>query len=153
MNEDIKVKYQIAINLFIHEGQVHWSRYNAMLVVNTALFALLTFNKDSFDLKVLSFFAPIFGLILCGLWRTMTNRGFIWMKHWMVEANKLEKQLKGPLTPIQNGDELRLKMGEGFTKNASIFIIKIFIVIYIILMVNNIILFSPFLHMLLKLKF
>ena len=149
MKDDIRIKYQAAIDLFIHEGQVQWNRYNAMLVVNTALFGLITLSKGL--PPILIFLSPIFGLILCNYWKGMTMRGFTWMSHWIIEANKLEKHLGGPIDPVVNGEELGKKIGTGFTKNASLWIIKIFVFIYIIIFLYNMRIFWPFVQFLLAL--
>lgn len=138
--ENTRVKYQAALSLFTSEGQIQWSRYNAMLVVNTILFGLISLKDFTFPnvFQILFRFSPIFGLILCYSWHRMTVRGFVWMNHWISEANKLEKQLNGQLNPIQNGGELRLKVGTNVTKNASLLIIKIIALLYLFMTIVNV---------------
>ena len=141
MLEHTRVKYQTAMDSFHSEGQIQWSRYNAILVVNTVFFAFLTLNKN-FGLNYsqnLFYFLPIVGLFICILWHRMTDRGFIWMNHWIIEANNLEELLKGENNPVRNGDELRSKIGKNVTKNATLMIIKIFALLYLILAIINIV--------------
>lgn len=139
--ENARVKYQAALSLFTSEGQIQWSRYGAMLLVNTLLFGLIGLDKNialSKSFPMLFQSVPIFGLLLCYLWHRMTDRGFIWMNHWIHEANKLEGIIKGQSDPIQNGEELRLKIGGDVTRNAALLIIKIFILIYLLFTIINI---------------
>lgn len=139
--ENSRVKYQAALSLFASEGQIQWSRYNAMLVVNTILVGLITLNRDfNFPkfFQILFLLAPIFGFILCILWHRMTDRGFVWMNHWIYEANKLEDQFKEQRNPIQNGEELRSKIGANVTRNSSLLIIKIIALSYFLITVVNV---------------
>jgi len=140
-----KIKYQSAISIFNSEGQIQWARYNAMLLVNTALFGLTTFNLKNIELSSSTFFiqilfwlSPIFGLILCRSWYQMTNRGFIWIHHWISEANKLEDEMKGQINPVINGKEFSSKIGGGVTRKASLLIIKLFALLYFLMAINNI---------------
>lgn len=138
--ENARVKYQAALSLFTSEGQIQWSRYNAMLVVNTILFGLISLKDFTFPdfFQFLFRLLPIFGLILCYSWHRMTERGFVWMNHWISEANKLEKQLGGQLNPIQSGDELRFKVGTNVIKNDSLLIIKIIALLYLFMTIVNV---------------
>ena len=139
--ENARIKYQTSLNLFSSEGQIQWSRYNVMLVINTLLFGLIGLDRNielSKSFPILFRFASLFGLILCYLWHRMTERGFIWMNHWIYEAKKLEETIQGQSDPIQNGAELRLKIGGDVTRNASLLIIKIFILLYLLFTVINI---------------
>ena len=138
--ENTRIKYQTSLNLFSSEGQIQWRRYSAMLLINTLLFGLIGLDKNinlSKSFPLVFQFAPLFGLILCYLWHRMTERGFIWLNHWIYEANKLEEEIKGQTNPIQKGAELRFKIGGDVTRNASLLIIKIFILLYFIFSIIN----------------
>lgn len=144
--EDSRVKYQSALERSAYEGSVLWSRYSAILIVNTIFIAIIGFSySKEFDKTILQNYlfriiSPILGLLLCYLWYQVTNRGFIWMTHWIVEAAKIEeKELKGENNPLIAGKELREKIGEGVTEKASYIIILIIAIMYAFILISNII--------------
>lgn len=140
--ENARVKYQVALDLFKSEGQIQWTRYSAMLLVNTVFIGLIGFAKD---IKFHGFFQqliqlPLLGLILCYLWFRMTHSGFTWMKFWISEARELEKQLKDKdqINPITKGNEFRLFKNEIInTERASYTVILIIFLIYFFMLINN----------------
>ena len=145
MKEDAIVKYQSALDRSAYEGNVLWSRYSAILIVNTIFIAIIGFSySNEFDGTILQNYlfkiiAPILGLILCYLWYQVTNRGFIWMTHWIVTARKIEeKQLRGEINPLIEGRELKEKIGEGVTEKASYVIIMIISIVYAFILFSNI---------------
>jgi hypothetical protein len=100
-NKDFEIniaQYNAVLQLKASEGDIQWNRYDAMLVVNTIIIAFMGFeyNPDftfpEFYKKVFVF-VPFLGLLLCIIWYQMTERGFIWTKFWMKEANKLESYI------------------------------------------------------------
>jgi hypothetical protein len=132
--ENTRLKYQKSLDLFASEGQIQWSRYNTMLLINTIIIGLSSFNKDfPQSFKILFWLSPLIGFLLCYFWHRMTERGFIWMNHWITEANDLERQLRGTINPLQNGDKLRSKIESKVTENASLTIIKIVALLYVIM--------------------
>lgn len=137
-----RLKYQSAINLKTSEGEIQWARYNCMLVVNGAFTGLifLTYSNSSVPvfLTILLSFVPILGLLLCYLWYNMTQRGFMWTNFWITEANRIEDQIDGEINPVQEGNDFRSNLAIGVTKNASLLIIKVFGVIYLVLLLINV---------------
>lgn len=141
--EDARVKYTAAIALKCSEGEIQWNRYNAMLIVNTIFIGLIgfTFGKDiniSQIVRFIFWFTPIFGLLICESWYKMTERGFKWTQFWMEESNKIEQQFEGQIDPVQEGKSLRDLIGHGITKSASLRIINIFKLIYVLIFIGNI---------------
>lgn len=116
-----------------------------MLLVNTIFIALIgfsysnEFNGSILALPLFKIISPILGLVLCYLWLRMTEKGFIWMNHWIFEARKIENQLKSEINPVKAGEELRLKIGGGVTKNASFLVIGIIAFVYLLLLISNIV--------------
>jgi hypothetical protein len=141
--ENARVKYSSVIDLKNAEGQIQWSRYNAMLVVNTIFLGFIgsSYNKDFYLPDFLYFvleLLPVLGLILCLCWYKMTERGFIWTQFWMKEANKIEKEvIRGNVNPVLEGEELRDIIGSGITKKASFTVIGIFAFIYLLISLGN----------------
>lgn len=137
--ENSRVKYLTAVNLRISEGEIQWSRYNAILIVNTIFITLLglvysvNFKLPHFK-KELQLIAPILGLVLCYLWHRVSKRGFKWIEFWMSKARKLEVYLKdrSEINPITLGNEFRSSNKVIInTELASFYIIIIFSLIYI----------------------
>lgn len=85
-------KYQIAIDKNISEGEILWSRYNAMLVFNSILITSIGLVYQSNIKSAIMIFLPIGGLISCYLWFITSLRGFQWIKYWIVSARKIEKE-------------------------------------------------------------
>lgn len=140
--ENARVKYSAVLNLKASEGEIQWSRYNAMLVVNTLIigFIGLSYKEDltfSWLIKSLLVFVPILGILLCRIWYQMTDRGFMWTKYWMLKANEIENEIKSNTNPIQEGKEILEIIGEGITKKSSLLIIKIFTLVYLLILINN----------------
>lgn len=141
--ENVRTKYSNAINIHNSEGQIQWVRYSAMLVINTVLVGLIGFaySKDfrfPAPLKVMFLLTPLFGILLCAKWRRMSERGFYWINHWIVEARKLEVYLSGGTNPINEGNNKRVENEEKeVTKRASLWIIDAFKIVYIVLLVIN----------------
>lgn len=127
----------------IAESQIQWERYNAMLVVNTIFMTLigLTLNPNSNVPILVKQILPPLGIILCLLWLQMTKRGFMWTKFWTDLARTIEDKHghKNQINPFVEGLIHKIK-NEAFinTKIASFIVIWIFIVIYLITLIDNI---------------
>lgn len=140
--ENARIKYSSVLNIKNSEGEIQWNRYNAMLLANTIFITLISFSNNNssriFISKIMFWIMPILGLVLCHLWRQMTERGFMWGRFWMKKANEIENQIGGKINPIQEGKKLRDVIGAGVTRNASFMIIKIFALIYVLMIIDNI---------------
>lgn len=135
MKNGSETKYQVAVNLFTSEGQIQWSRYSAILIINTILIGLIGLNYDSSYKELPSFFKdflqfmPLIGILICALWFFMTWKGFRWIQFWIKEANRLEESLGDGINPIQEG---ALKQSKFFrTEYAAYLVILIFLLIYL----------------------
>jgi len=144
--ENLRTKYLGSLTLYTSEGQIQWSRYNAMLIVNTIFIAVIGFAFDLSPSQNLPFlikyalpFTPLLGIIICLLWYRMTERGFIWMKHWIQKANNLETYIGNDVNPIKDGKDLRDRIGGNVTQGSSYWIIGIFVGIYLLIFIGNII--------------
>lgn len=118
--------------MFISEGQIQWSRYSAILTVNTTLVtALGVIYGDKLYPKFLVGeirFATLIGMFTCVIWLLMTRQGFYWMNYWVDSANSLEKDLEGgSVSPVVTGATRRV----GITKIGAYIIIFFFMAAYI----------------------
>ena len=152
--ENARIGYQVTVNLLTYEGQLIWTRFNAMLVANSIVIAvigyLITNNSSSIILKYL----PIPGIILCILWFLVNVRGFDYYKYWILSAREIEEQfLQNSIKTLSRGGELAdceeinfringkikchriSKLGKVFkVKTISSFVIIVFIILYVILL-------------------
>lgn len=143
--ENARIKYQEALSLFRSEGQIQWNRYGAMLIINTIFIGLIgfTYSKDFYFpifFKILFRLIPLLGLFLCHLWHQMTERGFIWMEFWISKGRELEKQIgdRDGINPINDGNDFRSKIGANVTPNAASWIIKVFALMYFLMLIGNV---------------
>lgn len=133
--ENARVKYIAVLSLKASEGEIQWSRYNAMLVVNTIFIGFISFvySKD-FDFplffRIIFWMTSLLGIFLCHSWHKMTERGFKWTQFWMRKANELEGNIDGEINPVKEGKKLRDFIGAGITEKYSLIIIKIIALIY-----------------------
>ena len=139
--ENIRVKYQASLDLFKSEGQIQWSRYSTMLIVNTIFVGLIstTYNNSIFFKQNL-LFMPLAGILLCVLWFLMTKKGFVWINFWIVKARKLEKYIndKNNINSINQGNEFREQKHDLInTEVASYVVIAIIGFIYLLFFINK----------------
>ena len=137
-------EYEAAINMRNSEAQIQWERFNAMLVVNTIFMTLLglSFVNENKIPPIIRHMLPILGIFLCILWNRMTGRGFMWTKFWITKARNIEEKFgsNNQINPIIDGYKYHLQHEETFnTRQASSLIIWIFIIIYLIIFMNNVI--------------
>ena len=96
--ENAKVGYQVAIELWTYEGELVWSKFNAMLVANSIVLALIGFTLNSNQLpQVLAVGMPVAGLLLCLAWFLLTKRGFDNYVYWILSARELEERHLAPI--------------------------------------------------------
>lgn len=131
----------MAVELHNSEGQIQWSRFNAMLVVNSVFLAFtgLAFSDNSLGLHIAvpKTIPPLLGLLFCYLWFKMTKNGFYWINHWLSEARKLEKILKNSVNPIIEGNTKREIRKEVInTAYAAYFIIGIIAFLYFVILIG-----------------
>jgi len=106
--ENARVGYQAATMLWTYEGELVWSKFNAMLVANSIILAIIGLIITSQrELPVFSIGMPIAGLILCLLWFLATKRGFDSYIYWILSARELEEQhLSDPVKTVCRGGDL-----------------------------------------------
>ncbi|MEK6657139.1 MAG: hypothetical protein AABY58_06820, partial [Nitrospirota bacterium] len=103
-----EVGYQMAIALWTYEGGLVWSKYNAMLVANSIVLALIGLTLDKQNLtRAFTVGMPIVGLLLCIAWFLLTKRGFDNYGYWILSARELEeKHFAASVLTVSRGSSL-----------------------------------------------
>lgn len=101
--ENTRAGYHAAVSLWTYEGSVIWARYNAMLVANSIVMAVVGVALTSGDSEVeLAMVMTVAGLFLCGAWALLNRRGFAYHERWIRSARELEADLP-PLQMVSQG--------------------------------------------------
>lgn len=143
MKNSLKSEYEACINMRIAESQIQWERYNAMLVINTIFIGLVGFTYSTdFEIPLIikQILSPL-GIILCLLWLQMTKRGFMWTTFWTEKAREIEEKYgnKQQINPFIEGKKHKDANEVTFnTRMSSYSIIVMFIIIYLLIFINNI---------------
>jgi hypothetical protein len=153
--ENIRVGYQVAVNLWIFFGELIWAKYNAMLVVNGIVAAAIGIVLTSTQPLAPSIMVglSIIGLILCTLWAQLLSRGRAYLDPYISAARELEDRYLGILSIIRRGNEFNagktvlyeidgksVSVGMGFPANkvrtgqASYLIIAVFALMYALML-------------------
>lgn len=136
---DLKSACQTTQQMYIHEAQLLWQRYNVLLVVNSMLLAMLGFVK----LPFLSISISLAGIITCFLWYQITVRGFASTVQWARELENMEKSLPDSLKVFTRRRE-RISGSKRSWLSKNIFsvhkiaycLIIIFFIMYVIFLLN-----------------
>lgn len=141
--ENVRLGYDTSINLWTYQGNLNWSRFNAMLTANSIIMAVIGFVLSSqLHLFLFKIFLPIVGLTLCIVWIFLMARGEDYRKYWHSCALKLEENhLKDVIKTISEAKsvskggkiEFRKISKIGGSQQKSIFaVIAVFIIIYVV---------------------
>lgn len=157
--ENARVGYQAAMNLWIYEGEIFWSKFNALLVANSIVLGSIALSmSDTCPLSIFTIGMPVTGIILCLVWFLTTKRSFDYYRYWIFSAREIEEQyLSNSVQTISRGGKFadgkvveiviggegkRLKMsrwGRFRVEWSSYLIISLFFMIYALLLVINVI--------------
>jgi hypothetical protein len=103
---NLRTGYQIAVDLWISEGQQIWSRFNAMLVANSILVVGLHDDWINNHLPLVFKICLCFvGLFLCLVWFLLMNRDFEYQKYLVWSAREIEEQFLKPVKTISRGGD------------------------------------------------
>jgi len=106
--ENARAGYQEAVTLWVNLNHDNWSRFNVMLLANTAIIGILISalkektNPDYSTIILLSFV----GLILTILWLQLMRRDSKIQHFYASCARELEKKYLWPAVTVQNGSNL-----------------------------------------------
>jgi hypothetical protein len=90
--EDRKTAYQTTVQLMVYEGNVLWTRLNAMVVLNALLIASATFLIQG-NIRFAAFLPPLLGVVLSGTLAAIMYRGQDFHEYWEATAVSLEAPL------------------------------------------------------------
>jgi hypothetical protein len=103
--DNARVGYGVATSLWTYDGNLIWTRFDAMLVANSIVIAttgVLLSVGGSKDWIAFAF--PFAGLAICVLWWAMMVRGFDYYKYWIYSAKELEERyLSGQIKTVSRG--------------------------------------------------
>jgi hypothetical protein len=106
--EDVRAAYGAAVDLIISEGEMLWSKFNALLVIHTILlvvsFAVLTSDKEMpWAARLLgTVVLPIVGVCLGIVWWLFMERSWNRYDYWIHAARELEGFMRG-ITVLSKG--------------------------------------------------
>ena len=117
--EDARAAYAAAVSLWTYEGDTIWARFNAMLVANSVILALIGLLYGVADIPPLfKKSLPIAGLVLCGVWLIITKRAFDYYTYWILSARELEEEHLSPVAKTISrggafaaGEKVSLRVG------------------------------------------
>ena len=114
-NEEILRAYEIAVNICICEAELCWSRFNAMLVANSVILAMLGLGSERSNFALIAYILPMIGIVLCLCWRALMRRGFDYHRYYLLSARELEEQL--PSSKIRT-----LSRGSDFAAGRTVYL-------------------------------
>ena len=157
--KNIRIGYQMAIEMWAHCGDEVWSRFNSMLVAHSIIvYAGISALLENPPFKNLIYILSVAGIVICFLWAIMMERAFAYQDYYLFTARDWEESASGELAPIKTisvgrdfrhvGKNSDIKEGcfdcisKWFlhinAKRASIYVIVVFEVLYIFLFIFGI---------------
>lgn len=99
--ENIRIGYQVAVDLWGIDNQAHWARFSSMLVANSIIIGViglvLTSNKQDIlyhgNPYLLLVFWSIIGFVLILIWYFLMEKDFADIKYYTTCAKLFEIQL------------------------------------------------------------
>lgn len=114
VKEDARVGYRAALDLLNAGASQTWMRFNAMLVANSIIVAILGQLLKENDIIPLPYYAllllPGAGLVLCIAWGAAISRGMQYQDRYVSSAREIEeKHLAPTVTIMVDGQRLQMK--------------------------------------------
>jgi hypothetical protein len=107
-SEERKTAYQTAVQLMLYEGNVLWTRLNAMIVLNALLIASSTLLVQGNTGILAAFLPPLLGALLSATLCAIIYRGQDFHRYWEATAVNLETPLSdASLKIVSRGAQLR----------------------------------------------
>lgn len=149
--------YQTAVQLWIYEGSLVWSKFNAMLVANSIVLGILGLAISSKDVSVPLYYIiglVIVGLVLCFTWYQLNHRANDTLIYWIFSALEIEANHLSPTIEILQrgknfsaGKEVEFKVGDTILKHkaskshqalrvttAGNLVVGVFVLIYLVIL-------------------
>lgn len=94
-DERYKAALDVAIQMYMYEGELIWSRFNSMLVANSVLVAIIGFSYLSTaplaSSPVVTIGAPLAGIVVTVIWGYLTELGTSHLDNWLVARRELQE--------------------------------------------------------------
>jgi hypothetical protein len=104
LEENARIGYQAAVDLWIAEGEQIWARFNAMLVVNSIIVAVIGFAlAGQRMLPIITVSLPIAGLVVCAVWYVLMKRDFEYQAYLIYSAREIEERYLNPIKTVSRG--------------------------------------------------
>jgi hypothetical protein len=105
--ENVRIGYQVAVNLWWYLGDLVWAKYNAMLVVNGIVAAAIGIGLTSQQpAPILTIGLSVVGLVLCVLWFQLVELGFGLFVPYIAAARELEEKYLDRVKVVSRGTEV-----------------------------------------------
>lgn len=101
--DNARVGYQVAASLMTYEGNVIWVRFGTMLVAHTVIASVIGMTVESGAAGVAQVGLVIAGLVLCGVWVLLHQRGFDYYVYWILSMRELEEMHLAPTRTLSRG--------------------------------------------------
>lgn len=157
MKADLRVGYQVAVDLTIKEENLFWNQFNALLLANSILITAASFVVTKNQADFTNFLA-ISGIIICFYWYQLTKRRNDYRHYYLLSAREIEERyLDSRVQTLSrggdfaNGSTVGMKINGKYRKHQkslsgslldigywSYSIIIIFLTIHVILLLRNI---------------
>ncbi len=98
LTDSQKLQYESSLKQLAYEGQLIWSRFNNVLVIQTILLGLVGVifsGKNQLLGGNITFLIPLslIGLVTCFIWFQSTSRGFTWLDYYSLSAREVEEKV------------------------------------------------------------
>ena len=103
----VLVGYQVAVDLWMNQGNQAWAKINTMLVVNSIIIASIGFTEVSAGQQSLfTLFFPITGILICVIWFVHVRRDAAYSDYFVMSARELEeKHLASSVQTLSRGGD------------------------------------------------
>jgi hypothetical protein len=108
--ENARVGYQAALSLFVADGGLVWSMFNAMLVFQSIILsgivlAMVASTAPKCGAFLIAWIMSVVGMIISCLWWKLISRTFTYRNYWIVSARELEKTANGFANVLVRGKD------------------------------------------------
>jgi hypothetical protein len=102
--DNIRVGYQMAIQLWTSESNVIWAKFGGMATAHTILLGTIGLGLTaSSPMKFVPALLSCVGVVICLAWAAITRRSFNYLNYCIRYARSLERDGLSPVSLVQSG--------------------------------------------------
>jgi hypothetical protein len=149
LSPDVALSYKATVDLLIASGAQNWARFNAMLVANSILLAIvgqIVIQRKQPALLpwywagLLPALLPVAGLVLCVAWFAAVSRGAQYQEFYMGVAHEIEEASLSPRLRVllrgrRYADNCMQGVGKLSARHAMEVVIWVFVALHLGLLV------------------